>query len=140
MEKIITVYNKTYKAIPENDKVCTGCSFLYDDCLEAFKAHDCCLHNVIFQEVTEPKVQQETAMETKPVTIPFNLELDFSSCILPDFFKVKSLKVPTLDEALLKGTDSFLLSTKNLTQEQVLAVAEGLRNEFIKRNTKVHDV
>jgi len=127
MEKIITIRGQQYTTLPEVEKhSCKGCVFQDDSprCGEV-GGWWCGGNDVIFG-----------GYETKSVTIPFNLELDFSSCILPDFFKVKSLKVPTLDEALLKGTDSFLLSAKNLTQEQVLEVAEGLKREFIKRNSK----
>jgi len=133
MEKIITILGKNYKAIPEKDKDCKGCSFNYENCEEAFKAYDCTLHDIIFQEVTEVITQ------TKP-TIQMNLELDLSSCILPVFFTVKNLRLQSLDAALKNQSDAYNISVKDLPQETLEIVAEALKQEFIKRNTKVHDV
>ena len=128
--KIITVHGKNYKAVPEKDKVCTGCSFKYENCEKAFKEYDCSLHDIIFQEVTSVTPQ------SKP-TIQMNLELDLSNCILPVFFTVKNIRLQSLDTALKNQSDTYNVSVKDLPQETLEIVAEELKVEFIRRNTKV---
>ena len=128
--KIITVCGKNYKAIPEKDKECTGCSFAYENCEKAFKVYDCSLYDVIFEETTE------TPAQTKP-QVHLQLELDLTQAILPVFFTVKGLKVQSLDTALKNQSDAYTVSVKDLPQETLEVVAEALKQEFIKRNTNV---
>lgn len=128
--KIITVHGKNYKTVPEKDKACTGCDFEGKKCEDAFKAYDCTLHDIIFQEVPE------VIPQTKP-TIQMNLELDLSNCILPVFFTVKNLRLVSLDTALKNQSDAYTVSVEDLPQETIEIVAESLKQEFLRRNTKV---
>lgn len=128
--KIITVHGKNYKTVPGKGKACTGCDFEGKKCDVAFIAYDCTLHDIIFQEVTEVITQ------TKP-TIQMNLELDLSNCILPVFFTVKNLRLQSLDTALKNQSDAYNVSVKDLPQETIEMLAEELKAEFIRRNTKV---
>jgi len=111
-----------------------GCTVLADNklsCYDFCEILDC--KDLIFQEVTE------VISQTKP-TIQMNLELDLSNCILPVFFTVKNLRLQSLDTALKNQSDAYNISVKDLPQETLEIVAEVLKQEFIKRNTKVHDV
>lgn len=131
MEKIITIHGKNYKATPEVD-CCKGCSFGGNPsyCDLACSTYNCGGDSIIFQEVTE------VISQTKP-TIQMNLELDLSNCILPVFFSVKNLRLQSLDTALKNQSDAYNISVKDLPQETLEVVAEVLKQEFIRRNTKV---
>jgi len=143
MEKIITVHGKEYKTVPELEFksnacacACAGCSFYKIDsqyCDTAISLYNCMENAVIFVE------NKSTIPQTKP-TIQMNLELDLSSCILPVFFTVKNLRLQSLETALKNQSDAYNVSVKDLPQETIEVVAEALKQEFIKRNTKVHDV
>lgn len=71
-EKIITVYGKNYKVLLESEQgTCYGCAVYTSDTLSCYDFADknegnC--QDVIFKEVTEPKVQQE-ALVCPPIGI-----------------------------------------------------------------------
>ena len=136
MEKIITICGKIYKALPDSGKDfdCTGCCFNTPNdlsyCGIASELGKCSSTSVIFQEATE------VIPQTKP-TIQMNLELDLSNCILPVFFTVKNLRLQSLDIALKNQSDAYNISVKDLPQETIEMLAEELKVEFIRRNTKV---
>ena len=136
MEKIITVRGKNYNVVPDSGKECdcTGCYFntkgREDECYIASELGRCGSNHKVFQEVIE------TNLQTKP-TIQMNLELDLSNCILPVFFTVKTLRLQSLDTALKNQCDAYNVSVKDLPQETLEVVAEALKAEFIRRNTKV---
>lgn len=63
-EKIITVFEKNYRVVPNSDGSCKGCAAnVEEDICSHFvsKNEDSCC-KVTFQEVTEPKVQQEVLL------------------------------------------------------------------------------
>jgi len=134
--KIVKVLGKNYKVLPSvggKNGECTGCAayvLSQNLCGDFTKDTDKSCSGIIFQEVTSFTPQ------SKP-TIQMNLELDLSTSSLPEVFNVKSLRLSTLDAALAKGTDRFTVSVKDLPQETIEVLAEALKAEFIKRNTKV---
>lgn len=73
-EKIITVHGKNYKVLLESEhRLCHGCAVYASDTLSCYDFTDkneghC--QDVIFQEVTEPKVQQEELVQPPIGIIP----------------------------------------------------------------------
>jgi len=132
MEKIITVFGKNYKIVPNLDSSCEGCAanVKEDICSNFMSENEDSCQMVTFQEVNS------VAPQVKP-TIQMNLELDLSNCILPVFFTVKNLRLQSLDTALKNQSDAYNISVKDLPQETLEIVAEELKQEFIRRNTKV---
>jgi hypothetical protein len=134
--KIVKVLGKNYKVLPSiggKNGECTGCAsyaFSQNLCGDFTKDTEDSCSGVIFQEVTE------VISQTKP-TIQMNLELDLSNCILPVFFTVKNLRLVSLDTALKNQSDAYNISVKDLPQETIEMLAEELKAEFIRRNTKV---
>jgi len=71
-EKIITVFEKNYKVVPNSNGSCKGCAAnVEEDICSHFvsKNKDSCC-KVTFQEVTEPKVQQEGTVRPPIGIIP----------------------------------------------------------------------
>ena len=134
MEKIITVHGKKYKVTSDEHRgACQGCVVYNSEgysCYDFTDENEGNCHDVIFQEITETPVQ------TKP-QVQLHLELDLTQAILPVFFTVKGLKVQSLDTALKNQSDAYNISVKDLPQETIEVLAEELKQEFIKRNTKV---
>jgi len=131
----ITIGGKTYEATTEaSPHNCSGCAFEESngDCgvPSLRNSLDCAFKKVIFKESISNCINQ-----AKP-TLQMNLELDLSGCILPVFFKVKGLKVHSLDAAIAKGTSDYNISVGDIPQESLESVAEALKAEFLKRNTK----
>ena len=71
-EKIITVYDKKYKVVPEASKdSCKGCcAVIYSPLCHALSTAANSCYKTIFQEVTEPKVQQESLIRPPIGIIP----------------------------------------------------------------------
>lgn len=137
MEKII-ILGKSYEAISEaSPHNCSGCSFEESngDCgvPHLLGELSCTFKKVIFREY---KLEEQPTPTVKP-TIQMNLELDLSNCTLPVFFTVKNLRLVSLDTALKNQSDAYNISVKDLPQETIEMLAEALKAEFIKRNTKV---
>jgi len=135
--KIIKVKGVSYTAAKELEDMgmcysCVARNNKYMNCQNFVKDGEDCT-GVVFHEVLVNKTIN------KP-TIQMNLELDLSKCILPVFFTVKNLRLQSLDAALKNQSDAYNVSVKDLPQETIEVLAEALKQEFIRRNTKVHDV
>jgi hypothetical protein len=142
MEKTIEIKGLKYKAVPETCKgSCSGCS-LYseeDGCVANYSRDvtDLCYgESVIFIRVY-PVLEE---LKNNPVSVPsisLSFDLDLSTVSLPEVFKVKSLRLSTLDDALVKGTDAFTISAKDVPQETIEVIAQALAMEFLRRHLKV---
>lgn len=134
MEKIITVLNKDYKVVfdSDEDQGCHGCAFHNEvGCVTASDIISCSDLGITFQLVNTEKPEHIVPK------IKIDLELDMTQAILPTFFTVKGLKVQSLDTALKNQSDAYNISVKALPQETLEVLAEELKAEFIRRNTKV---
>lgn len=131
----IKIKNEKYSVVKElKDCSCEGCHFYIEDTgcdlsenSSGFDTDTCYKNRTILLK---------TVPQTKP-TIKMNLELDLSDCILPVFFSVKNLRLQSLDTALKNQSDAYNVSVKDLPQETIEMLAEELKAEFIRRNTKV---
>ena len=137
MEKIITVHGKNYRAIHDAELSCQQCAFNSgsDECLETEEIYCCTRKECVFEEVLVNK--SPSVPPSVPPSISLSFDLDLSTVSLPEVFKVKSLRLSTLDDALTKGTDAFTVSTKDVPQETIEAIAQALAVEFLRRHSKV---
>ena len=137
MEKIITVHGKDYKTVSDGELgACEGCFVNKQNELSCWEFTDQVGGNcngVVFHEVTE--VSLAKPLSTRP-SISLSFDLDLSTVSLPEVFKVKSLRLSTLDAALVKGTDAFTLSIKDVPQDTVEVIAQSLAAEFLRRYSK----
>jgi hypothetical protein len=129
MEKIITFHGKNYRAIHDAELSCQQCTFNSgsDECLEIEEIYCCTRKECVFEEV----------LVNKSPSISLSFDLDLSTVSLPEVFKVKSLRLSTLDDALAKGTDAFTVNIKDVPQETVEVIAQALKEEFLCRYSKV---
>jgi hypothetical protein len=134
---IVNYMAEQYETVPENNpRRCDGCAFLHysGNCINHLAAEEsqCSKNRVVFERL---KVCNITPI--KPPSISLSFDLDLSTVSLPEVFKVKSLRLSTLDDALAKGTDAFTISTKDVPQETIEAIAQALAVEFLRRHSKV---
>jgi hypothetical protein len=136
MEKIITVRWKNYLAVSdEHLGTCTGCVVYEQDeisCCEFTAQNDGHCNGVVFHPVDEV-----TPVVKSTPSINLSFDLDLSDVSLPEVFKLKGLRLSTLDEALAKGTDAFTISIKDVPQETLEVIAQALVVEFLRRHSKV---
>jgi len=129
--KIVWAYGKNFKTVQTTrGSDCSNCDANKPEyTCEPFLVDMSCagIHFKVIQEKIE--------LPSKP-TLQMNLELDLSGCILPVFFKVKGLKVHSLDAAIAKGTSDYNIAVGDIPQESLEGIAEALKAEFIRRNTK----
>lgn len=71
------------------------------------------------------------------IEVTISLCIDVNSCVLPTKFKVFGLRLADISDAVSKGTDSFMLDVKDMPNPSLILLADAIRDEFIKRNTKV---
>jgi hypothetical protein len=134
MKKIITVFNKQYKVVKSNH-FCEGCAANVDeDICGHFNAQNGTCAGVIYQELQDgsstPKITQNNP------SINLSFDLDLSTVGLPEVFKLKGLRLSTLDEVLSKRTDAFTVNVRELPQETIEVIAQALAVEFLRRYSK----
>jgi hypothetical protein len=133
--KEITVHGKNYLAVSDKHLgACKGCVVYEQDeipCCDFTDQNDGHCNGVVFHHVDEvtPVVQSTPSINMR-------FDLDLSDVSLPEVFKLKGLRLSTLDEALAKGTDAFTISIKDVPQETLEVIAQALAVEFLRRHSK----